>query len=288
MSKSILDVKEVLLGLGVYGGLSLWLLASLREGRFSWSRSRLNLLVFLYLVWAGISISYSHFWWVSVSDYGRLLANVGLFLLTIVTVRSYAGVKRVAFAAAISGLLMAVYGLVQQFGAEPLAVRWMNTEGRIFSFATNPTYLAGYAVLLLPVLVAVGVTGSHGNEEANEETAETRRRRVIPGMLLVMAASVLIFDRLFEGQPSVFIIFAGALGIVTLAAALLGLERRVRPRRPPRPAVRAAYGLVVLLLGATLLLSLTFARSGDLALGAAAAGVLTLVRARGKPCARCC
>ncbi len=175
---------------------------------------------------------------------------------------------------------MAVYGLVQQFGAEPLGVRWMNTEGRIFSFATNPTYLAGDAALLLPILLAVGATGSHGNKETNEETADTRRRRVIPGTLLVMAASVLIFDRFFEGQPNLFIIFAGALGIATLAATIWGGPPRVRPRRPPLPAGAAAYGLVVLLLGAALLLSLTFAAIGGLALGAAAAGGLTLVRAR--------
>ena len=74
-SRNIMDVKDVVLGLGAAFGLALWLVAGLARRRLSWVSSGLNAAVFVYAAWAAISIAYSgRYWWVSLSEVARLAA----------------------------------------------------------------------------------------------------------------------------------------------------------------------------------------------------------------------
>ncbi len=129
-----------------------------------------------------------------------------------------------------------------------MAVEWIKTEGRVFSFAANPTYLAGYVVLLLPLLWAVGAMKSA--EEVEAVAAASWRTRIVAGTLVLLAASALIFDRYFEGQPTYFMIFATAAIAAILAAAIFGQAQR-EVDAASSPGRRVAYWVLILLLGAS-------------------------------------
>ncbi len=153
-SKSLLDVKDFALGIGVALGLSVWLVASLARGRIEWAPGRLNVGVAAFTAWAGLSLIYSGYRYATVSEVGRLAAHVGLYGLVILAIRDARQVRRLLGTAAIAALLVCAYALVQAAGADP--VSWDQKSRRVFSFLGNPTYLAGYLVLLMPLVAAAG------------------------------------------------------------------------------------------------------------------------------------
>ena len=161
-SKNLLDVKDLSLEIGVALGLSAWLVASLARGRMEWASCRLNVAVAAFAIWAGMSIFYSDYRYATVSEGGRLAAHIGLYWLVILAIRDMRQVRRLLGVTAVGGLLVCVYAFVQRAGADP--VPWHQGGARVFSFLGNPTYLAGYLVLLIPLMIAVGLPPSEGRE----------------------------------------------------------------------------------------------------------------------------
>lgn len=154
-SRNIMDIKDVILGLGVALGISAWLLAGLHRGRLTWARSPVTTGVLAFTLWAGISVLYSRYWFVSISEFGRLAAHVGLFWLALASLRRMVQVRRVVAAACAAAVPIVIYAFMQAAGADP--IDWATTStGRVFSFLANPTYLGSYLALLIPVAIAVG------------------------------------------------------------------------------------------------------------------------------------
>ncbi len=154
-SRNDLDLKDTTLGIGIALGLSLWLIAGLAQGRLSWGRSRLTAVVLVYLLWAGVSVAYSgQYWFVAVSEFGRLAANAGVFFLALVSLRTLPQARRVIAAACLSAVPVCIYAFMQATGHD--FIHWEKPVVRVHSFLGNSTYLGGYCALLIPLVVAVG------------------------------------------------------------------------------------------------------------------------------------
>ncbi|MCJ7751307.1 MAG: O-antigen ligase family protein, partial [Armatimonadetes bacterium] len=87
---------------------------------------------------------------------------IGLYWLVILAIRDMRQVRRLLGVTAVGGLLVCVYSFIQRAGRDP--VPWHEESARVFSFLGNPTYLAGYLVLLIPLMIAVGLPPSEGRE----------------------------------------------------------------------------------------------------------------------------
>jgi tetratricopeptide (TPR) repeat protein/O-antigen ligase len=153
-STRIRDVKDIALGVGVALGLSMWLVASLARGRIEWVTSRLNPLVLAFAAWVGLTTLYSHYWYVTISGFGRLAAHVGLYCLAVVSLRRVAQLRRVIAAACLAAVPVCLYGLAQAAGRDPIA--WDGSMTRVCSLMGNATYLASFLVLAMPLAVAAG------------------------------------------------------------------------------------------------------------------------------------
>ncbi len=162
-SRNMMDLKDFTLGLGVVAGLALVLFGSLARGSLSYSSARLNAFVGAYLAWAVISLLYSHYRYATISEASKLAAHVGLFLLVILSVRDMGQVRRIIGAAALAAVAVCIYGFMQALGKDPIP--WNVPLTRVFSSLGNATYLAGYLVLLLPLVVAAAWPKRRGIEE---------------------------------------------------------------------------------------------------------------------------
>ncbi len=184
-SSNVADVKDAVLGLGVALGLALWLMAGLARGRLGWVSSRLNLLVLAFAAWAGASALYSRHWYITVSEFGKLAAHVGLYVLVVVSLRSFAQVRRVIGAACLAAVPVCIYGFVQAAGLDP--VEWSAGKSRVFSLLANATYLASFLILIAPVAVAVGWP-SPKEGEAGADSPREGGGPVVSGLFLAAAA----------------------------------------------------------------------------------------------------
>ena len=233
-SGNILDIKEVVLGLGAAFGLALWLIASLARGRLSWASSRLNTAVLIYAAWAGVSIAYSgRYWWVSLSEFARLAAHIALFWLAICCLRSRAQVRRVIGAACVAAVAIAAYAFAQRAGWDFVA--WQTPSTRVLSFLGSPTNLAGFLILVIPLAVAVGWPR---RDAAQSEEAAGRRWWRRPGSVFPLAAAFLMLICLYL---SVTLSATIGLGLGGLLALLLAVIRGGAPA-----ARRAFLGLALL------------------------------------------
>ncbi len=166
-SQNLVDVKDVALGLGAAAGLGLWLVAGLAQGRLSWVRSRLNAFVLAFAAWAAVTIIYSRFRYVAVSEFGRLAANVGLYLLAITCLRTSKQVTRVIIAACLGSIPVSIYAFAQAMGRDFITYKVEGDVGRVFSFLGNATYFGGYLILLIPVAIALAWPKNREGQEAN-------------------------------------------------------------------------------------------------------------------------
>jgi Flp pilus assembly protein TadD/O-antigen ligase len=236
-SRNICDVKDVALGLLVAFGLSLWLLASLAQGQLSWVRSRLTLMVLAFGAWAATTIIYSRYRYVTVSEFGRLAANVGLFLLIVVSLRRISQVRRVIAAAALVSVPVCIYGFYQASGRD--FINWSTPVSRVFSFLGNPTYLGGFLILVIPLALAAGWPIPQPDQPSWQ-------RRLISGLFLAAAGAMLLC--LYYSRT-----IGGVIGFA-LAAPLVFVLGLVRGgNRVVRVAVPATLAAAVLVTGLGLL-----------------------------------
>lgn len=233
-SRNICDVKDGLQGLGVALGLALWLLAGLARGRLAWAPSRLTALALAFAAWTAVSIAYSGYRYVAVSEFGRLCAQLGLFLLVVVSLRTPAQIRRLGIAAGVASTAVAIYAYFQKAGRDLIA--WSEPTTRVFSFLGNPTFLGGFVVLVAPLLVAVGwswLVASPG--------ARPRLWPWLPAGALFLVAGMLLLALYFS------VTLAGAIGLV-LALPVLAAVGLARVWREAAPKALAALGLALVVL----------------------------------------
>jgi len=213
-SKNLLDVKDFSLEIGVALGLSAWLVASLARGRMEWAPCRLNVAVAAFAIWAGMSIFYSGYRYATVSEGGRLAAHIGLYWLVILAIRDMRQVRRLLGVTAVGGLLVCAYAFLQRAGRDP--VPWHEEGARVFSFLGNPTYLAGYLVLLIPLMIAVGLPPSEGREAQG-----SRWRRQMSSVFFLLVAGLMLLSLYLTVSLSPII----GLGLGAVLALALGIAR---------------------------------------------------------------
>jgi O-antigen ligase len=236
-SRNLTDVKDVTLGLGVAAGLGLWLVAGLAQGRLGWVRSRLNLLVLAFVGWAAISILYAQFRYVAVSEFGRLAANVGIYLLAVTFLRTSRQMIRVAVAAVLGSVPVSIYAFAQAAGKDFMSYT-LGTVVRVFSFLGNPTFLGGYLILLIPVAIAIAWPKPREDAESGEVAVAARTVGI--GLTALMMLIALYFSFTIGG--------AIGLGLGTAVAVLLAIMRGGRKAlRVGVPAVAAGVLLLALL-----------------------------------------
>lgn len=243
-STNVCDVKDAALGVGVAVGLALWLLASLRAGRLAWVQSRLNPVVIAFGLWAGLTMTYSRYWFVTASEFGRLAAHVGLYVLAIVSLRSAAQVRRVIGAACFAAVPVCIYGFVQAAGKDPIG--WDATEGRVFSFLGNATYLAGFLVLVIPLAVAAAwPRRREGN--APEPSGGPEPAAVTSALLFIIAGMMLLCLYLSVTMSPALGLVAGstAAGVIALVRGGRRLLWKAAPWIVLGAVVASALGVVV-------------------------------------------
>jgi tetratricopeptide (TPR) repeat protein/O-antigen ligase len=241
-SQNMTDIKDVVLGLGVAVGLAIWLLVGLRQGRLAWATSRLSLLVIADVAWAGVSITYAHYRFAAVSEFGRLVAHLGLFLLTIACLRTIPQVRRTVAAACLASLAVSAYAFAQASGHD--FQQWRSVApGRVFSFLANPTYLGGYIILLMPIAIAAGWPQGRAGESSDE-----RPTRSWPGYLasaLYLGAALLMLVSLYLSYTlSGFIGLGLGAAIAFLLVLFRGGRKAARIAIPGGLAAAIALGLL--------------------------------------------
>ena len=235
-SRNIMDVKEVVLGLGAAFGLALWLVAGLARRRLSWASSRLNSAVLIYAAWAAISIAYSgRYWWVSLSEFARLAAHIALFWLAICSLRTTVQVRRVIGAACVAAVPIAVYAFMQKAGMD--FIDWKTSSDRAFSFLGNPTYLAGFLILVIPMAIAIGWPR---RESPQNEDAGRVGRWPRAASVLAFASVLLMLICLYFSVTLSAIIGLALGGLLALLLVLI--------RGGAEAARRAFVGLALLML----------------------------------------
>lgn len=220
-SRNITDVKDAVLGLGVALGVMIWLIASLARGRISWVRSRLNVAVSAFVVWSAVSIAYSRYRFVTVSEFGRLAANAGVFLLVIASLRRLTQVRRVIGAAAVVSIPICIYGFYQAAGRD--FIEWTEPMTRVFSFLGNPTYLGGFFMLVAPVVV--GAAWPRAKEHLAVEGERTPRLGLVISAVLFAVAGMMLVCLYYTVTLSAAIGFALG-GMVSFALLLFRSGKR--------------------------------------------------------------
>ena len=153
-SRNMMDLKDFTLGIGVAAGLALVLISSLARGRLSWVSVRLNAVIGAYLAVAAVSVIYSQYRFATISELAKLAGNIGLYWLVIFTVRQMRQVRRIVVAAALAAAPVCIYAFMQASRNDPF--KWNTSTTRVFSLLGNATYLAGFLVLLMPLVIAAG------------------------------------------------------------------------------------------------------------------------------------
>ena len=227
-SSVVTDVKDVALGVGVVVGLSIWLMASLARGRLEWVRSRLNVAVIAFVAWAGLTVFHSQHWYVTVSEFGRLAAHIGLYLLAIFALRRATEVRRIIGAACVAGVPVCIYAFVQAAGRDPIV--WDVAPGRVMSFLGNATYLASFLVLVLPLAVAAGWPRARGTEENANGGGSAGGAWVSAMFLLVAGMMVVCLYYTVSISPMIGLMLGGLIaGAVSHARGGLDLARKAAP-----------------------------------------------------------
>lgn len=230
-----MDLKDFTLGVAVALGLALVVFSSLARGRIEWASARLNVLVGAYLGWSLVGVAYSHYRFATISEWARLAAHVGLFWLVILSVQDMRQVRRIVGAAALAAIPMCVYAFLQSAGRDP--VKWQISTARVFSFLGNATYLAGYLVLLLPLVVVVAWPRRESDGSAAPNGLAWTRFALSVAIAAMMVVALFLTVTL---SPIIGFVLGAALGV-----ALMLVRSRGRALRIAIPAAVAAAAVFV-------------------------------------------
>ena len=181
------DLKDVVLGLGVALGLALVLLAGLRRGVLTWVRSPLSAAIGVFALWTAATLLFSQYRWVTISEFGRLAAHLVLYFLVLLSIRRMGQVRRIVGVACLTAVPICIYAFLQRAGIDPIP--WKEAPTRVFSTQGNPTYLASFLILLIPLAVAVAYPRPRPAAERGAKPAGDSRLTsyLLFGAVLLMA-----------------------------------------------------------------------------------------------------
>ena len=234
-SRNMTDLKDFTLGIGVAAGLALVVISSLARGGLSWASVRLNAVVGAYLVVAAVSVIYSRYRFATISEVAKLASQVGLYWLVILSVREMRQVRRIVSTAALAAVPVCIYAFMQASGNDPF--EWNTSSVRVFSLLGNATYLAGFLVLLMPLVIAAGwPRRGDGASRAKWTVWLLFALSLVAGGMMLVSLSLTV-----SLGPIIGIVLGSGAAVVLL---LLRLGRR--GARVVVPA--AAAGLILLLV----------------------------------------
>lgn len=253
-SRNMMDLKDFTLGIGVAAGLALVLISSMARGGLSWASVRLNAIVGAYLAVAAATVAYSRYRFATISEVAKLGAHVGLYWLVILSIREMRQVRRIVGAAALGAVPVCVYAFMQASGNDPF--KWNTSTTRVFSLLGNATYLAGFLVLVMPLVIAAGwprrggPSGGSGSavESGRSPRGESRSGGRAGWTVWLLFALSLVVAGMMLISLSLTVSLGPIIGIVLgsgVVAVLLLLRLGRGGARVVVPA--AAIGLILLL-----------------------------------------
>jgi Flp pilus assembly protein TadD/O-antigen ligase len=162
-----------------FGGCALvgWLVVGGLLGlRRRWLRSALDWPLIAMGAALLVSLVMSRYRYAGVSELGKWAGYGGFYALALHVVRSPAAGRRMAAAIAAGAFLVCLYGTIQRLGWDPIV--WQTaTKGRVFSSFANPTYLASYILLILPVLLNMALLTEGRKDIAASARAQAASRQ---------------------------------------------------------------------------------------------------------------
>jgi len=152
------DIKFLLLAVIVFAGLMAWVIRCVARGTLTWPRRRANLPLFVLLAASAVSLLLSPYSHASAQEIWRMALMAGLFFLGLQLARDQNRLKWIARAIAVTAGIVAIYGVAQRMGLDPLSWGATQVGGRSFSTCGHPNFLAAYLAISLPVTGALFVT----------------------------------------------------------------------------------------------------------------------------------
>jgi len=153
LSENPMLIKWIVFVIGVFGLLLFRLVMAVFQGRLTWHASPLHLPLLAMFVSALVSFAaFGHkFSYAGFERMYEMLALAGFYFLVSELAASPARIDRMIKVTAVSAAAVCFYGLMQQAGLDP--IKWLRDDERIISTFGNATYLAGFLVTLLPVMI---------------------------------------------------------------------------------------------------------------------------------------
>ena len=145
-------IKVVVYQLAVVAAVALWLSAGLIRGSFQLPERRALALLGAYVLVNGLSFLLSDYKYDSGAEFWRISVLVVLCFLTSVIFRTSRHRMWIFYVVCASSVLIGIHCMVQKSGHD--FVKWSSDPAnRVFGTVGNPNMLAGFCVVVLPVLI---------------------------------------------------------------------------------------------------------------------------------------
>jgi O-antigen ligase len=176
-----------------------------------------------------------------------MFAFAGAYAIARISVTTTWRLSVLIGAAAVAGTVVALYGIVQVAGADPV---WSSLpKGRAFSSIGQPNWLAGYLVIAVPLTIALASTATHRTLRALGAAAAALQVAVLTATLsrsgylgLVAAAVIVGLIGWKEGMGAPRsrrrLIAGTAVAVLLVGGLLVGLSRSTPTVAPTELAGR--------------------------------------------------
>jgi putative inorganic carbon (HCO3(-)) transporter len=204
------DLKPLLFTLFVALGMGVWVVGGPVRGQWAWPMTRANLPLLVFLGLSLLSFAISPFFRASSMEVWRLAGLAGVYFLGLHVARRKAHVAWTVRTIALTAGVVALYGIMQRFGADLLGLEGYHTSGRSNSLCGHPNLLASYLVFTLPLTAALFLS------------AGSRKALALWGADFALQAMCLVFTFSRAGWIGALV---GSIVFVSL------LTVRLRPRK---------------------------------------------------------
>jgi putative inorganic carbon (HCO3(-)) transporter len=153
-----------------------------------------------------------------------MFAFAGAYAIARISVRTASKLLILVGAAAVAGTAVALYGIIQAAGGDPI---WSDLpKGRVFSSLGQPNWLAGYLVITVPLTMALAAS------------ATRRVLRALGAGAALLQVAVLTATLSRSG-------YLGLLAAAAIAGVILWREGIRTPRHPKRFLAGAAVAILL-------------------------------------------